>query len=139
MFILHFNRLIRNKWVWGAFAIAISAFFVLSDVIDNRSGSSGRQEAGSLDGEPVDIELFDAIRADARGRGRMRDDTTPQHVVNRSAWETVAALRTAKSLGLGANAEEVRENIIGEPYFRGPDAPQRKIPSAIGTSNIEIV
>ena len=29
--------------------------------------------------------------------------------------------------------------LNGEPYFRGPDAPQRKIPSAIGTSNIEIV
>ena len=31
MVIQKFNNLIRNKWVWGVFALAVSAIFVLPD------------------------------------------------------------------------------------------------------------
>ena len=35
MVIHQFNKLIRNKWVWGAFAIAISAFFAFDFLLDD--------------------------------------------------------------------------------------------------------
>ena len=36
MVIQKFNKLIRNKWIWGVFAVAISAFFAF----DFLTGSS---------------------------------------------------------------------------------------------------
>ena len=42
MVILQFNRLIRNKWIWGVFAVAISAFFAFDFLIaDLRGGNEG--------------------------------------------------------------------------------------------------
>ena len=33
MVIQKFNKIIRNKWIWGAFAVAISAFFAFDFLI----------------------------------------------------------------------------------------------------------
>ena len=60
MVIQKFNKLIRNKWLWGAFAVAISAFFAFDFLIadlgaERPSEASGG--AGTLAGEPVDARL----------------------------------------------------------------------------------
>ena len=41
MVILQFNRLIRNKWIWGVFAVAISAFFAFDFLIADLRGRLG--------------------------------------------------------------------------------------------------
>ena len=50
MVIHQFNRLIKNKWVWGAFAVVICAFFVGIDVIPGFLQDSSGPESGNLGG-----------------------------------------------------------------------------------------
>jgi len=116
----HFNRLIRNKWVWGVFAVAISVFFAFDFLF-----TGGRDEgvksgtAGKLGGEDVTLSTFSAVVEDLRGFGRQRNRDTPQHELNRTAWESLAALEVAKALHLTASDAEVREQISRDPSFRG--------------------
>lgn len=42
MVILQFNKLIRNKWVWGVFAVLVSAAFCFDDFFASRGGSDRR-------------------------------------------------------------------------------------------------
>ena len=55
MVIHHFNRLIKNKWVWGAFAVAISVFFAFDFLFrgDSDGGRSSSGAAGKLGGKDV--------------------------------------------------------------------------------------
>ena len=48
MVIHHFNRIIRNKWVWGVFAVLISMFFAFDFIFDGRSDTRGSDGAGKL-------------------------------------------------------------------------------------------
>ena len=110
MVIHQFNKLIRNKWLWGAFAIAISAFFAFDFLIadlgsDTRAESTG--DAGTLAGKPVDGKLFSALVEEVRGFGQQRDWQSKQGDVNRQAWENYAALMVAEKDGLQATDAEV--------------------------------
>lgn len=121
MFIHHFNRLIRNKWVWGVFAVIISAFFAFDFLIprgdgDVRSGVA----SGLLAGEEVKTDEFRAFANDIRGYGeRGRRNEMDDKQVNKAAWENIAALRTGEKLGLTVSENEVRESILEMPYFKG--------------------
>ena len=53
MVIHQFNRIIRNKWIWGAFAIAISAFFAFDFLLTGGDPGERRSSAGELNGEEV--------------------------------------------------------------------------------------
>ncbi len=121
MVILQFNRLIRNKWIWGVFAIAISAFFafdfLLADLRDDGS-SSGSGEAGTLGDRELSMAEFRALADDARGFGRQRERNLPNTEVNRLAWEAAAAMDVAKTLKLTATDDEVRQAVLRE--FRDP-------------------
>ena len=122
MVIHQFNKLIRNKWIWGAFAIAISAFFAFDFLVDDLMGRSddGRAvgEAGQLAGEPVDAKMFLAIAEDVRGIGRQRDWHRNAGEVNREAWENYAALTVASRGGLEATDAEVQAMIRRDPSFQ---------------------
>ena len=121
MVIQKFNKLIRNKWVWGVFAVAISAFFAFDFLIadlnapSERGGGSG---AGTIAGEKVDAALFEALADDVRGIGRNRDWKTDQAEVNLAAWENYAALLVAERAGISVSDEEVSEMIRRDPSFQ---------------------
>lgn len=121
MVIQKFNKLIRNKWIWGVFAVAISAFFAFDFLIadlnapSERGGGSG---AGTIAGEKVDAALFEALADDVRGIGRNRDWKTDQAEVNRAAWENYAALLVAERAGISVSDEEVSEMIRRDPSFQ---------------------
>ena len=66
MVIHHFNRIIRNKWVWGVFAVLISAFFAFDFIFDGRSDTRELGGAGKLGGEKVEGAKFEDVRADVR-------------------------------------------------------------------------
>ena len=118
MVILQFNKLIRNKWVWGAFAIVISAAFCFDDLFTKgREDRPTQSNAGTLAGEAVDASLFAEIQQDERGIGRNADYRTPQNEVNESAWRTYAALEVAKANGLEATDDEVRAAIKSDRTF----------------------
>lgn len=121
MVILQFNKLIRNKWIWGAFAVAISAFFCLDDVIVSRRSDSSSEKtgiAGTVAGAEVKEGDFAKIAEEIRGFGHNRDWKRNQGEVNREAWEMVAALSIADKDGLVATDEEVRAVIRTDRNFQ---------------------
>ena len=118
MVILQFNKLIRNKWVWGAFAVVISAAFCFDDLFttrerEERSGGT----AGTLAGEAVKAADFAIVADDIRGLGRNRDWRRKTSEVNRLAWETLAGVAVAKRDGIEATDAEVREMIRNDRTF----------------------
>ncbi len=118
MVIHHFNKLIRNKWVWGAFAIVISAAFCFDGLFTSRdqdNTSSGK--AGLLGEKPVSLETFNDIVEDIRGFGSNRDWQRKAGEVNLAAWEILAALSTADKNGAAATDTEVKEWIRRDPSF----------------------
>ena len=71
MVILQFNKLIRNKWVWGVFALVVSAVFVCPDnLFSNRSDAKTTTSFGKLAGKEVDANIFNAQVAIARANER---------------------------------------------------------------------
>ena len=120
MVIHHFNRLIKNKWVWGVFAVAISVFFAFDFLFrgDSDGGRSSSGAAGKLGGKDVPGTFFNQLVNDVRGFGRGRDNTTPAAEVNRKAWQNAAALAVAKSANLEATDEDVRAAIRRERAFQ---------------------
>ena len=112
MVILQFNKLIRNKWVWGAFAVVVSAAFCFDDLFTSRDpGERHTGDAGTLAGESVSAKEFTKIAEDIRGIGSQRDWKRNQGEVNRDAWETYAALVVAGKNGIEASDAEVQAMI----------------------------
>ncbi len=120
MVIHHFNRIIRNKWIWGAFAITISVFFAFDFLFTGGDEDSRRGgEAGTLGDRDVSATEFRALADDVRGYGRARNRDLANAEVNRRAWEELAALEVARNLHLTATDQEVRDTIARDPSFQG--------------------
>ena len=121
MVILQFNKLIRNKWIWGVFAVIVGGAFAFDFLIDDLRrddrGGAGADSAGTLAGESVKASYFAAVAEDVRGLGRNRDWRRKTGEVNRAAWETIAALAVARRDGIEATDEEVRETIRNDRSF----------------------
>ena len=122
MVIHQFNKLIRNKWVWGVFAVAISAFFafdfLVADLNRSEPSAGGSSAAGTLNGEKVDAQVFSDIAEEIRGFGQQRDWKRPAGEVNREAWENYAALAVAGKGGLEATDAEVSAMIRNDRSFQ---------------------
>ena len=122
MVIHQFNKLIRNKWVWGVFAIAISAFFAFDFLVADLNRSSDEQAArggaGTLGGEKVAAADFTTLADEIRGFGQQKDWKRDAGEVNRQAWETYAALKVAETDGLAATDADVQAAIRRDPSFQ---------------------
>ena len=119
MVIHQFNRLIRNKWVWGVFALIVSAAFCFEDIFSTREPQElSLGDAGLLAGEKVDAKVFTSIAEDVRGIGRQRDWQRSTAEVNREAWQTYAALTVADKLALGATDLDVQAAIRSDRSFQ---------------------
>lgn len=107
MVILQFNKLIRNKWVWGAFAVVVSAAFCFDDLFTGR-GSDGPSDlnAGELGGEAVTAKEFDSFRQDVMGRDRgSRTDAE----INLATWKRIADFHVADRAGI-----VVSDSVLGD-------------------------
>ncbi len=114
MVIHHFNRIIRNKWVWGVFAVLISMFFAFDFIFDGRSDTRGSDGAGKLGGETVPSAKFDEIRADVLAEMRFqygREIPIKAAQLNQEVWSRLAMLRVVDDLKLVADDNEVRNAI----------------------------
>ena len=119
MVIHQFNKLIRNKWVWGVFAVVVSAAFCFDDLFTTREREERSVgDAGTLAGEAVDAKVFSALAEEIRGFGRQRDWRRNAGEVNRMAWENYAALKIADKDGLVATDAEVQAMIRQDPSFQ---------------------
>lgn len=120
MVIQKFNRIIRNKFIWGAFAFAISGFFAFDFLLTGGDVRENSAVAGELNGEEVSVSKFSKFAGDVRGFGRGRNTTLSNAQVNRAAWENLAAYEIASRLGLAAGDDEVRQNVFRQ--FSGQGA-----------------
>ena len=91
MVIQKFNRIIRNKWIWGAFAFAISGFFAFDFLLTGGDVRENSAVAGELDGKEIPVSQFSRFAEDVRGFGRGRNTSLSNAEVNRSAWQNLAA------------------------------------------------
>ena len=122
MVILQFNRLIRNKWVWGVFAIIVGGAFAFDFLVDDllRDDKSERSQVGvgTLDGKSIPAPLFHDIAEELRGFGQNRDWRRKTSEVNREAWEVCAMLEAARRNGIEATDAEVAQAIRSDRSFQ---------------------
>ena len=122
MVILQFNKLIRNKWLWGVFAVIVGGAFAFDFLVDDllRDGKRETNDSGvgTLGGQPVNSAEFRAIAEDARGFGQNRDWRRSNAEVNREAWETTALLEVARRNGVEATDSEVAQAIRNDRSFQ---------------------
>ncbi len=119
MFIYHFNRLIRNRILWGAFAVIIALAFVGTDSC-LRSPQEG-QSAGKINGNAITFNEFRLAAQAVRGFGANRDTESSAAVVDRKAWEQLAARELAAENGLATRAREIQEALLSAEAFQGPN------------------
>ena len=122
MVILQFNKLIRNKWLWGVFAIIVGGAFAFDFLVDDllRDGKRETNDSGvgTLGGKSVSSAEFHAITEEVRGFGQNRDWRRSSAEVNREAWETSALLEVARRNGVEATDSEVAQAIRGDRSFQ---------------------
>ena len=122
MVILQFNKLIRNKWLWGVFAIIVGGAFAFDFLVDDllRDGKRETNDTGvgTLGGKPVSSAEFHAITEEVRGFGQNRDWRRSSAEVNREAWETSALLEVARRNGVEATDSEVAQAIRADRSFQ---------------------
>lgn len=114
MVIHHFNRIIKNKWVWGVFAVLISAFFAFDFIFDGRSDSRGPDGAGKLAGETVSRVQFDNARMDVSAEIRLlsgRDVSIASPQFNKMIWSRLVLLKVAADMSLNVSDEDVQAAI----------------------------
>ncbi len=114
MVIHHFNRIIRNKWVWGVFAVLISLFFAFDFILDGRGDSRGSDGAGTIGGEKVSSAKFDEARKDVIAEFRLqygREIPIKSPQLNKMAWSRLTMLKVAADMKLAVSDEDVQETI----------------------------
>lgn len=111
MVIQQFNKLIRNKWVWGAFAIIVSAAFCFDDLFSTRSNEARVMgEAGTLGKEQVSAADFTDCVNFVKDSNKTRDAYNLGKV-NHEAWKVYAALQTAEKDGITISDARLAERI----------------------------
>ena len=110
----HFNRIIKNKWVWGVFAVLISAFFAFDFIFDSRGDTRGPDGAGKLGGETVSRMKFDDARADVFAEIRLqygREISLKAPQLNKLVWHRLVLLKAAEDMKLVVSDEDVQAAI----------------------------
>ncbi len=120
MFIIKFNRLIHNKWLWGAFAVVVALAFAGTDILTGQRSPSPQAGAGSLDGETISYDRYELARQMVR-MDLGRDEELTADELDLEAWRRLAVLRKAEQLGLMVTDDEIDQLIRRDPNFRGAD------------------
>ncbi|MDA1088147.1 MAG: SurA N-terminal domain-containing protein [Verrucomicrobia bacterium] len=121
MLISKFNKLIRNRVVWAAFAFFVSISFVISfsTLGQGGGGNSSRSgsAAGTVFGSDISYQEFSRARTYTLSfrSGGIPDDL--QEELNARVWERLVTTRTAKELGIQVATEEVQQRIARDPTF----------------------
>ena len=105
MVILQFNKLIRNKWVWGVFAVGVCLAFGFSDLLSDRKNAKAQagKTVGTFGSEAdgiVKISAADYDRALSELRSEARNSDITDEQLAEDAWKRVAAIETAEENGI---------------------------------------
>jgi peptidyl-prolyl cis-trans isomerase D len=135
MLITKFNALIRNRFVWGFFAVIVSITMVgfFTDIEGCVQGKKTPGGVGELSGQSVSYSKLQAAKFNVIMRLRLatgRDfNLTPElnTLVTREAWKRLAMLQLAEAEKLGATDGEVVSALQRDPMFQenGVFSPER--------------
>lgn len=123
LLITRFNKMIRNKVIWGILvaAFGLSLVIYLGPREGGCSGPDSNRErgvVGKLYGENVSTEEYYLARFFEMG---MRDISglTPEgsRFLRKRTWTRLAALRTAEEMGISVSNDEIREAIRRDSSF----------------------
>ena len=120
MFIIKFNNMVKNKWIWAAFAIVVAVAFGASDMLG--AGSRAREgggRLGSLGGKALDPGLYQTVGNLVRYRNLTSGSQETYSA--RERWKLCAALLRAREAGLSVSDAELAGIIRGMGFFRGSD------------------
>lgn len=116
MFIIKFNNMVKNKWVWAAFAIVVAVAFGASDILYSaKQGRGDRAAYGLLDGQPIDSIRYSAVSSLLRFQQRGGE---AKEILPRDVWRVYAALVTAERMGLTVSDAELARIIQSMPDLR---------------------
>jgi hypothetical protein len=119
-----FNRLIRNRTLWGAFAVLVSVSFV--GAFSQTDGCMGPTSlgAGRIFGETISRQQFYAARHFAQGlrpAGGLSDEEFEN--LEQATWQRLAALRWAEKLDIFVSDDELNREIRRVPMFNREGTP----------------
>lgn len=117
MFIIKFNNMIRNKWLWGAFAVIVAGAFILTDSMVS-ADSSSNNGIGTLNGKAVDQQEFNTVLRIAELNKNMGRRFVADASQTKEAWLMLAALRTADELKITISNDDVAAAIMNDPSFK---------------------
>ncbi len=122
MVILKFNKLIRNKWVWGVFALLVSIAFIAPD---GCLGGDGRKPDSMNKLSKVEFDQGLFLRCDNLVRSYLGIVNSPlsQFFSDRSGddvWKAYAAVHAFREMGCMVTDEALLSRIKMMPYFRDP-------------------
>lgn len=127
MLITKFNRMIRNRLLWGIFAVGVCASFVLSFSAVKQSSENTERFAGVLNGQKISYDEFLRARFfETKMRDSSENTSEDLAAVNQRCWKRILALKTAEKLGITATDEEIKETISRDPAFKVNDTFNRE-------------
>ena len=115
MFIYHFNRMIRSRILWLIFAIVVGATFLALPSCFT-GDPSGREYAGTLGKRKITQNEYSAAALFVE-RTMRADDLTPA-ATETQIWAHIAAIHTAKEMGITVTPDELRSIIRSEQAFQ---------------------
>lgn len=123
MVILKFNKLIRNKWVWGVFALIVSIAFVAPNGCLYGSDSRSAADAfNKLKKVEFDAKLFE--QCDYLVRGSILDLVGLSQFFDsaktESTWKAYAALIAFREAGVNVSDEVLSDRIKMVRMFADP-------------------
>ena len=120
MFIIKFNNMVKNKWIWAAFAIIVAVAFGASDMLSANARGDGRGSAyGSLGGKALDRNLYETAAHFVRYRNLMTGSR--ESASRREIWKLCAALLRAREAGFSVSDSELARIIRGMGFLQGSD------------------
>jgi peptidyl-prolyl cis-trans isomerase D len=113
--IYHFNRIIRNRFIWGVFVIVIALAFVSVDSCSISPGHD-RSTAGSIDGKPILLQTYRTLERYIRQTGR-NEVAPPPAMLYTQTWERLASAQVAAQAGIAASPTLVKQEILESGAF----------------------
>lgn len=117
--IAKFNKLIRNKIVWGVFALIVCLAFVFEGLFGRNGNERSSNVAGVLFEEEISSRDFFLARFYELGlqeRAGLSPEANAR--LRERTWRRMAALKTAEKMGLTVSPDEIAEAIRRDPTFQ---------------------
>ncbi len=139
MFITKFNKMIRNRILWGAFAIIVCIAFIGAYSMGGGNQQADRL-AGRINGHDVSLDKFNQATLYTMELRQPRQlEPEMQQLLRKETWKRLAALQTADEMGLTTSTREMEAFKRQDPSFQeNGEFSQRKFEQLAHQRNIPV-